>query len=396
MKSDTVSVRSSRSNSKSSCTLSKLETPTKSAYSVTDCLDPCQLIDPTEEKIKSYNYTPTEGIPENCENLNKIMTSQTPETTKNTAPTAAITKEYLAAVSTTKNENESIEANFVEKVTEKIEYLLTAFGTGTKPWYCTASQIYALVKEAAAMIPNSDKSLDVFLNVIVTTTLYLNSATKEKVPILSEGKCRELIEKLDAIIAELGTRIDDGCDERREQVSVYLKKLVKSIAEHLDMMMIYMDQKCEDLKEHVDVLSKTISEKVATTLDNTNKLLEKLKEKYPDSYARIMDTSSTVQSHITSASTSVQSASSSAVVAIGNTPNTVLTAAQPYVQNATAKVVDISEPYMEKVTPYLAPYWSKAVPYVEKAQESKYINPYVPYVTKAMDVAKQYAFVQVQ
>lgn len=299
------------------------------------------------------------------------------------------------------------DSNDIEKISAQIEEFLShilLLGPN-KPWYISTTEIYKLVKQAAAAIPQSNLLFNKCLDTINLVTKYLQENTNVKIS-FEVTKSHEWIDSLDRVLSELLVKADDHFDDLRAHLSMAIRKLIVALIQHKEWA------KSKSSSVSVDVTSR-----YEQALKVLQSLLESFHNKYPDIYDKtsniykdsvqvittqsniVVDyvnvTKNFVFSYLTETFSDAKSKISDAQTKVDSTifATTVylLKTAQPYVHEAVQRsqpyithAVEVSQPYVIQAKPYIDPIFTKAVDVNHMLQENKTIGPYV---VKAYDTA---------
>jgi hypothetical protein len=290
--------------------------------------------------------------------------------------------------------------------TEKIDHVLEELGNGDKPWFLSSTEIYKATKDAVASIPKGKDLFDQSLRSLSLITKKINASTNLNVAFEIE-QSYDLINQLDAILADNLVIVDDGLDDLRGSLTGKLRNLITAVVQHKNWAESYVVDKKESAK------SKVLT-RYEQALNMLNSLAGYIESKFPIAYAQVASLAYSASLSVEELTASVSNrtiaikdaAHSTYTASVDKTKETIesaqhkvdgiaigllqfgLRVAQPYVHHA----MELTVPYVNQaiclstpvVKPYVEPVVRKAKDFNENLKETYFIGKYI---SKANDVA---------
>lgn len=292
--------------------------------------------------------------------------------------------------------------------TQKLDHVLEEIGNGDKPWFLSSTEIYKTTKDVVATIPKGKDMFDQSLRTLSTVTKKINESTKLNVAFEIE-QSYDLINQLDALLAENLVVVDDGLDDLRGKFAGNLRNLITAVVQHKNWAESYAVETKQAAKD-----------KVITRYEQALNMLKSIagyvESKFPVAYtqASTLVYSACLQAEQISASISNRTtaikdvAHNTYTASVDKTKESIKSAqhkvdslamtlvyfglrvAQPYVHHA----MELTVPYVNQaicistpvVKPYVVPVVQKAMNVNESLKDNHFIGQYV---SKANDVANQ-------
>lgn len=292
--------------------------------------------------------------------------------------------------------------------TQKLDHVLEELGNGDKPWFLSSAEIYKTTKDVVTSIPKGKDLFDQSLRTLSSVTKKINESTKLNVAFEIE-QSYELINQLDAILAENLVIVDDGLDDLRGKFAGKLRNLITAVVEHKDWAESYAIETKQSAKD-----------KVLTRYEQALNLLKSIagyvESKFPVAYAQASTLVYSaclqveqVSASISNGTTAVKDVAHSTYrTSVDKTKDSIKSAqhkvdsmamtlvhfglrvAQPYVHHA----MELTVPYVNQAicvsTPVVKPYVEPVVLKAKNVNESLKENHFIgQYVSRANDLANQ-------
>lgn len=299
---------------------------------------------------------------------------------------------------------ENVSSATTNSIPERVNDLITQLEKGEKPWFLKSAEIYKVAKNASQTIPLGSALFEQSLQSLSAVTKVIQENTKLRVAFDVEAS-HDLINQLDALLAQQLVFVDDGLDHARGRLALSLRLLLSAVVAHKDWAL----ETARSQSAQASTAVRTRFEQALTVLTN---ILEVFKESYPHAFGVLHQVTEKVGSvgkdYQDKGKAVLDYAQGQAQQYVEDSKNRLLQLseslgllaaarwtliqAQPYVhysilqsQPYVNQALNLSQPYLEKAKPVIDPWVHRAKEINDNVLNHKVVGPYW---TKACDSAE--------